>query len=302
MSTEAPTAGAGVSRRWRRKSTTVEAGQANWLVKVVLFAICVLWMIPALGLLVTSVRDPDDASTSGWWTALSDPFSESWSLGNYTDVLNAGMDTAFLNSIIVTLPATLLPITIAAFASYAFTFMRFPGRDVFFVMCVALLVVPLQIALIPLLKLFGEFDLNGKFLSVWLVHAGFGLPLAIYMFRNYMATLPFEVIESAKVDGASHFTTFWRLIVPMSIPAIAAFAIFQFMWVWNDLLVAYVFLGGAGKNIVLTVALRNLVGSTGENWQLLTAAACISMSLPLIVFFSLQKYFIRGLTAGAVKG
>ena len=301
MSVEAPTAGAGVSRRWRRKRTTVEAGQANWVVRVVLFAICVIWMIPALGLLVTSVRDPDDASTSGWWTAIFNPFSESWSLGNYTDVLNAGMDTAFLNSIIVTFPATLLPITIAAFASYAFTFMRFPGRDVFFVMCVALLVVPLQIALIPLLKLFGEFDLNGKFLSVWLVHAGFGLPLAIYTFRNYMATLPHEVIESAKVDGASHFTTFWRLIVPMSIPVIAAFAIFQFLWTWNDLLVALVFIG-AGDNQVVTVKLAGLVGQFGQDWHLLTAGAFITMVLPLAIFFALQRFFVRGLTAGAVKG
>jgi alpha-glucoside transport system permease protein len=300
MTTQAPTARAGMFSR-RPRTTTLEAGEANWVVRIVLFAICILWMVPALGLLVTSLRSPDDASTSGWWTAIFNPFSESWSFGNYTEVLNEGMDTAFLNSLIVTIPATLIPITVAAFAAYAFTFMRFPGREVFFVMCVALLVVPLQIALIPLLKLFGEFDLNGTFLAVWLVHAGFGLPLAIYTLRNYMATLPNEVIESAKVDGASHFTTFWRLVIPMAMPAIAAFTIFQFLWTWNDLLVALVFIG-AGDNQVVTVKLAGLVGQFGQDWHLLTAGAFISMSLPLLVFFALQRFFVRGLTAGAVKG
>jgi alpha-glucoside transport system permease protein len=300
MTTEqAPIPAAAISRRGRKES--VETGHAGWLVRVILFAICILWMIPALGLLITSVRDPDDASTSGWWNAIIHPFQESFTFSNYSDVLNAGMDTAFLNSLIVAVPATLIPIMIAAFAAYAFSFMHFPGRDVLFIMCVALLVVPLQIALIPLLKLFGEFDLNGKFVSVWLVHAGFGLPLAIYTLRNYMATLPHEVIESAKVDGASHFTTFWRLIVPMSIPAIAAFAIFQFLWTWNDLLVALVFLG-AGENQVVTVKLAGLVGQFGQDWNLLTAGAFISMALPLAVFFALQRFFVRGLTAGAVKG
>jgi alpha-glucoside transport system permease protein len=212
------------------------------------------------------------------------------------------------------IPATVIPITIAAFAAYAFSWMEFRGRYVLFVAVVGLLVVPLQMALIPILKLFTQglilgnyiifpdLDLNQSFLGIWLAHTGFGLPLAVYLLRNYIGSLPSSIIESARIDGADHFTIFWRLIIPLSIPALAAFAIFQFMWVWNDLLVAYVFLGGAGKNIVLTVALRNLVGSTGENWQILTAAAFISMSLPLVVFFSLQRFFVRGLTAGAVKG
>jgi alpha-glucoside transport system permease protein len=214
----------------------------------------------------------------------------------------------------VTIPSTVIPITIAAFAAYAFSWMEFRGRYVLFVIVVGLLVVPLQMALIPILRmyvqgitLFGvqivpDVDLQGTFLGVWLAHAGFGLPLAVYLLRNYIGSLPSSIIESARIDGADHFTIFWRLIVPLSVPALAAFAIFQFLWVWNDLLVAYVFLGGAGQNRVLTVALRELVGSRGENWHLLTSAAFISMALPLIVFFSLQKYFVRGLTAGAVKG
>jgi alpha-glucoside transport system permease protein len=300
MTTEAPTAGAGVFRR-RSRTTSVAEGQRSWFAIIALTIICFFWIVPALGLLVTSIRNPDDASSSGWWHAVFNPFSESWTIDNYREVLNRGMDTAFINSLVVAIPATLIPITIACFAAYGFTFMRFPGRDTLFILCVALLVVPVQIAFIPLLRLFSEFDLNGKFAAVWLVHAGFGLPLAIYTFRNYMATLPFEVIESAKVDGASHFTTFWRLIVPMSIPAIAAFSILQFLWVWNDLLVALVFLG-AGENQVVTQQLAGLVGQFGQDWHLLTAGAFISMALPLAVFFALQRFFVRGLTAGAVKG
>jgi alpha-glucoside transport system permease protein len=183
-----------------------------------------------------------------------------------------------------------------------------------FVIVVGLMVVPLQMTLIPILRLytggatlfglrlFPDLDLNGTFLGIWLAHTGFGLPLAVYLLRNYIGSLPSSIIESAKIDGADHFTIFWRLVVPLSVPALAAFAIFQFLWVWNDLLVAYVFLGGTQENRVITIALANLVGSRGENWHLLTAAAFVSMALPLAVFFSLQRYFVRGLTAGSVKG
>jgi alpha-glucoside transport system permease protein len=234
---------------------------------------------------------------------------------NYRLALDAGgFGNAFLNSLAVAIPATVIPITIAAFAAYAFSWMEFRGRYFLFVAVVGLLVVPLQMALIPILRLyvggaqigrlmvFPDLDLAGTFLGVWLAHTGFGLPLAIYLLRNYIGALPSSIIESAKMDGADHFTIFWRLIVPLSVPALAAFGIFQFLWVWNDLLVALVFLGGTRENQVLTVALANLVGARGENWHLLTAAAFISMSLPLVVFFSLQRYFVRGLTAGAVKG
>ena len=294
----------------------LEPRSGGWFVRIAVLVIVVIWMIPTAGVLITSFRPEALVDTTGWWTALAHPFEAGeWTLENYRAALEGqGFASAFMNSMAMAIPATVIPITIAAFAAYAFSWMDFRGRYVMFVAVVGLLVVPLQMALIPILKLFTQglslgnyiifpdLDLNQSFLGIWLAHTGFGLPLAVYLLRNYIGSLPSSIIESARIDGADHFTIFWRLIIPLSIPALAAFAIFQFMWVWNDLLVAYVFLGGAGKNIVLTVALRNLVGSTGENWQLLTAAAFISMSLPLVVFFSLQRYFVRGLTAGAVKG
>jgi len=290
--------------------------EGGWLIRITIIVIVLLWSIPTLGVLVTSFRAEEFVNTSGWWTALAHPFEAAqWTVENYRVAIEGQQfGSAFMNSLAMAIPATVIPITIAAFAAYAFSWMEFRGRYVLFVAVVGLLVVPLQMALIPILKLFTQgltlgnyiifpdLDLNQSFLGIWLAHTGFGLPLAVYLLRNYIGSLPSSIIESARIDGADHFTIFWRLIIPLSIPALAAFAIFQFMWVWNDLLVAYVFLGGAGKNIVLTVALRNLVGSTGENWQILTAAAFISMSLPLVVFFSLQRYFVRGLTAGAVKG
>ncbi len=293
-----------------------EVRKGGWIIRITILAIVVLWLIPTLGVLITSFRHESLINTSGWWTALAHPFrAAEWTFQNYrTAITEAGFGNAFLNSLAVTIPATVIPITIAAFAAYAFSWMEFRGRFVMLVAVVGLLVVPLQMALIPILRLysqgaqlfgyvvFPDLDLNGTFLGIWLAHTGFGLPLATYLLRNYIGSLPSSIIESAKIDGADHFTIFWRLIIPLSVPALAAFAIFQFMWVWNDLLVAYVFLGGAAQNQVLTVALRSLVGTRGENWQLLTAAAFLSMSLPLAVFFALQKYFVRGLTAGAVKG
>jgi alpha-glucoside transport system permease protein len=264
--------------------------------------LCVLWFIPTLGLLISSFRDEADVKSSGWWTVFTDPFDVSqWTFDSYAQVLESGMANAFVNSLVVSVPATVLPIMIAAFAAYAFTFMRFPGRNVLFMLIVGLLVVPLQVAFVPLLNLFGDYDLNGTFLAVWLAHTAFGMPLAVFILRNYMSSLPQEIIESAEIDGASHFQTFWRLIVPMSVPALAAFAIFQFLWVWNDLLVALIFLG-AGDNEVVTITLRDLIGDRGQEWHLLTAGAFITMTVPLLVFFSLQRYFVRGLTAGSVKG
>ncbi len=293
-----------------------EAGSGGWFVRITIIVIVILWMIPTLGVLITSFRPEDAVNTSGWWTVFAHPFrAAEWTFENYRIALDqGGFGNAFLNSLAVTIPSTVIPITIAAFAAYAFSWMEFRGRYVLFVIVVGLLVVPLQMALIPILRLYTQggvlfgvqvipdLGLQGTFLGIWLAHAGFGLPLAVYLLRNYIGSLPSSIIESARIDGADHFTIFWRLIVPLSVPALAAFAIFQFLWVWNDLLVAYVFLGGAGQNRVLTVALRELVGSRGENWHLLTSAAFISMALPLIVFFALQKYFVRGLTAGAVKG
>jgi len=293
-----------------------ELRHGGWFIRITIIAIVVVWLIPTLGVLITSFRPESLVESSGWWTVLAHPFrTAEWTIENYRLALTGqGFGNAFMNSLAVAIPATVIPIAIAAFAAYAFAWMDFRGRYVMFVLVVGLMVVPLQMALIPILRLFTQgvtlfgyrifpdLDLNQSFLGIWLAHTGFGIPLATYLLFNYIASLPSSIIESAKMDGADHFTIFWRLIVPLSIPALAAFAIFQFMWVWNDLLVAYVFLGGAGQNRVLTVALRELVGSRGENWHLLTAAAFISMALPLVVFFSLQKYFVRGLTAGAVKG
>jgi alpha-glucoside transport system permease protein len=293
-----------------------EVRRGGWFVRVTILIIVALWMIPALGVLITSFRPESVVSTSGWWTTFAHLFDPAeWTFQNYRDTLDAqGFENAFLNSMAVAVPATVIPITIAAFAAYAFSWMEFRGRYVMFVMVVGLLVVPLQMALIPILRLyvdgasiggvtvFPDLDLNGTFLGVWLAHTAFGLPLAVYLLRNYIGSLPSSIIESAKIDGADHFTIFWRLVVPLSVPALAAFAIFQFLWVWNDLLVALVFLGGTSENRVLTIALSALTGSRGEDWHLLTSAAFVSMILPLIVFFSLQRYFIRGLTAGSVKG
>jgi alpha-glucoside transport system permease protein len=300
--TEAPATKPTKAKAPGREETVSKAG---WFVKITVGVLCALWLIPTIGLLVTSFRTPEAANNSGWWTAIASPFKATqWTIQNYHDVLVSGqtpMLNSFINSFVVALPATIIPIMIAAFAAYAFTFMQFRGREVLFVIVVSLLVVPNQVALVPLLQFYGSIGLTGTFPSVWLAHAGFGMPLAIYILRNYMATLPKAVIESAKIDGASHFTTFWRLIVPMSIPALAAFAIFQFLWVWNDLLVAIIFLG-QGENMVLTVNLAGLVGNQGQGWQLLTAGAFVTMLVPLIVFISLQRFFIRGLTSGAVKG
>ena len=212
------------------------------------------------------------------------------------------MSDAFLNSLTVTIPATVIPILIAAFAAYGFAWMKFPGRKLLFTVVVALLVVPLQIALVPILSDYRVLGLNGTFLAIWLAHTGFGLPLATYLLYSYIKGLPRDILESAFIDGASHFTIFLRLILPLSIPALASFAIFQFLWVWNDYLVALVFIGAAPDVQVLTMRLAEIVGSRGADWHLLTAGAFVTMILPMVVFFSLQRYFVRGLLAGSVKG
>jgi alpha-glucoside transport system permease protein len=212
------------------------------------------------------------------------------------------MGTAFLNSFLVTVPSVVIPITIAAFAAYAFAWLQFPGRNFLFALVIGLMVVPLHMSLIPMLRLYTTLDLNGTFLGVWLAHTGFGLPLAVYLLHGYISSLPKEIVESAQIDGASPMTTFTQLVLPLSVPAIASFAIFQFLWVWNDLLVALVFLGTSKDTAVVTANLARLIGDRGQDWHLLTAGAFVTMIVPLIIFFSLQRYFVRGLTAGSVKG
>jgi alpha-glucoside transport system permease protein len=265
-------------------------------------ALMLLWAVPTVGLLVSSFRPQEKLSTSGWWTALFPPYQ--FTMQNYQDVLNqTGIGQAFVNSLFIAIPATIIPIFVAAFAAYAFSWMEFPGRDVLFVVVVGLLVVPLQTTLIPVLRLFAQWDLTGQFLAVWLAHTGYGLPFAVYLLRNFMGSLPKSVFESAQMDGANHVTAFFRLAIPMSVPAFAALAIFQFLFVWNDLLVALIYIGLANSdNLPLTAAMANLVNSLGGGWYLLGAAAFLSMILPLAIFFGLQRYFIRGIVGGAVKG
>jgi len=285
-----------------------------------LILIAALWTTPTIGLLVSSFRPGDDVVSSGWWTVFRNPAEAHLSFDNYRIVLgvvgddprllqkvqrgqeNINLFGAVLNSLTVTVPATVIPILIAAFAAYGFAWINFPGRRVFFIGVVALLVVPLQIALIPILKDYIALDLSGTFLGIWLAHTGFGLPLAVYLLYNYISSLPRDLFESAFIDGASHFTIFMRLILPLSLPALASFAIFQFLWVWNDLLVALVFLGASPEVEVLTQRLLGMLGTFGTDWHLLTAGAFVSMIFPLIIFFSLQRYFVRGLLAGSVKG
>ena len=220
---------------------------------------------------------------------------------NSSDLFNPrGMGRAFINSLIVTLPATFLPILFAAFAGYAFAWLDFKGRFALFAILVGLQVVPLQMTLVPISRMYAQMGLNGTFLGVWLFHTGFGMPYAIYLMRNFLGSLPRDLFESAYLDGASHWTAFYKLVIPLAMPAIASLGIFQFLWVWNDLLVALVFLGG--NRPVMTYQISNMVSSLGAGWHLLTAAAFLSMLLPMIVFFSLQRYFVRGMLAGAVKG
>ncbi|MCT1385353.1 carbohydrate ABC transporter permease [Brachybacterium sp. p3-SID1565] len=271
---------------------------------VTMILLAILWTVPTLGLLVTSFRTREDAASTAWWTALFNPFGSGWTMDNYTQVFtNTNLGSTLINSIVVAVPATVLPIMFAAFAAYAFTFIKFRGKEILFILIVALMVVPIQVAFQPMLNLLGPrgLGISGEFVAVWLLHTGFGMPLAIYILRNYMTGLPGSLIESAKIDGASHYQTFWRLVAPLSLPAIAAFATLQFLWVWNDLLIAKLFLGG-GSNTTIIVALQNLLGTQGQGAELLTAGAFISMLVPLIVFFSLQNFLVRGMTAGSVKG
>jgi alpha-glucoside transport system permease protein len=263
----------------------------------------VLWCIPTIGLLVTSFRTRDDAVASGWWSALFNPVSADWTTANYVGAwTDSDMGPAFLNTIVVAVPGTLIPIMFAAFAAYAFTFMDFPFKEFFFLLIIGVMVVPIQLAFGPMLDLLGPNGLgvSGQYIAVWLLHTGFGMPLCIYTLRNYMTTLPNSVVESAKVDGCSHYQTFWRLVAPMSMPAIAAFATLQFLWVWNDLLIAKLFL--RQENTTVIVELQQLLGTQGQGQELLTAGAFITMVVPLVVFVSLQQFMVRGMTSGAVKG
>jgi alpha-glucoside transport system permease protein len=269
-------------------------------VHVTVAIVMAIWLIPTLGLIVNSFRTVRDMSQAGWWTTLFPPAG--FTLASYETIFQTpGFSNSIINSLLITVPATVLQVVIATFAGYAFAWMRVRGRDLFFLVIVGLMVVPVQLTFIPVLKLFAATGLAGSFIAVWLAHAGYGLPFQTYLLRSYIGSLPKDIFESADIDGANHVVKFWRIVVPMSIPAIAANVIFVFLGVWNDLLIAVTYLGQSA-NRPLTVFIGQQTTSLGGNWQILTAAAVIQMALPLAVFLGLQRYFVRGISAGAVKG
>jgi alpha-glucoside transport system permease protein len=264
-----------------------------------LIGIALIWLVPTVGLALTSFRKRPAIASSGWWHSLT---QWDWTLHNYDSVINAtGMGHAWVNSVIITVPATILPLTLGALAAYGFAWVPFPFRDTLFLIIVALMIVPIQTSLVPLLKLFANWGhLNQHYYGIWLAHTAFGLPLAVFLLRNFFVTLPKDLIEAARIDGASNLAIFRRIVVPLSVPALASFGIFQFLWVWNDLLMALIFVSDPSKQ-PMTVRIPYLLSTYGQEYSLLAAAAFLLMILPLVVFFSLQRYFVQGLLAGSVK-
>ena len=313
MSQRNPSTGAEAAPRTVSLAGSLKRFAARLPIHLALIGFALLWSIPTIALLVSSFREPTVIAASGWWNAVTDPFA--FTLDNYQTVLErGGMARAFRNSLIITVPSTFLVILVAALAAYAFAWMKFPGRNAMLLLMVGLLVVPVQMTLIPVLRLYviltvdiempllgGNLFGTSSYTGMWLAHTAYGLPFAVFLLRNFFAGLPRDLLESAYLDGASDIGVFFRIVLPLSMPAIAALTIFQFLWVWNDLLVALIFLGD--PNLApMTLKIANLVSSFGTDYQLLTAAAFISMALPLVVFFALQRYFVQGILAGSVKG
>jgi alpha-glucoside transport system permease protein len=303
MTTSAPPVGVPATTTIAATATQAKKRLTSPWASLIAIVVAVLWTVPTFGLLVTSFRRPIDITRSGWWTGLTGPFT----IDNYQRVLNTSQGGAtfkdyFINSIVITIPAVVIPLTIASLAAYAFAWIDFRGRNFLFVCVFALQIVPIQVTMIPLLSLYVDAGLAGTFWTVWLSHSIFALPLAIFLLHNFMSEVPRELIEAARVDGANHVRVFFSVMLPLLRPALAAFGIFQFLWVWNDLLVALVFAGGSPQITPLTVGLANLSGTRGTAWYLLSAGAFIAITLPVIVFLSLQRYFVRGLLAGSVKG
>lgn len=299
-------------RSVRRSRERAKQRRGKAVLGVGLTIVAALWITPLFGLLVTSFRPTSDALGSGWWTALANPFASGWTLDNYSNALTGAtsgtgfsLASEFLNSLAVAVPSTILPLMAAAFAAYAFTFFQFRLKEVYFAIIVGLLIVPQQIALIPILTIFKAFtkatgiQVTGTFAAAYMIHAAYALPLCIFILRNFMSTLPVSLIEAARVDGASHFGIFWRLVLPLSTAALASFAIFQFLWTWNDYLIAYIFIGSAQP--VLQQGLLGLLGRYNQGWNLVAAGSFLVLIIPVTVFLLLQQYFVRGLTAGAVK-
>jgi len=301
-----------------RAESTAAPLSASWFAQlfqrfalhIAVILLTLVWLVPTLGLLVSSFRPGPDIISSGWWKALSPPFD--FTLQNYSDMLDqSNMGAAIFNSFMVAIPSTVIPVTIAAFAAYAFAWMKFPGRDWIFLAFVGLLAVPLQLTFVPVLTFFVSHGIVPDnltslglppWIGLWLAHSGYGLPFSTYLLANFFRQLPSDLFESAEIDGAGTLTVFFRIIMPLSVPALASLVIFQFLWVWNDLLVALIYVGGAPDVAPLTVNLADLTNSLGQNYRLLTGAAFFSMIVPLVVFLSLQRYFVRGILAGSVKG
>ena len=267
-------------------------------IHIALGIIALIWLAPTIGLLVTSFRPRSDIQVTGWWESF---LQFRYTLANYEEVLSGqGMLEAFINTFMIAVPSTLIPLTLASMAAYAFSWLHFPFRDGLFLLVVALLMIPAQVAFIPLLKLFAPTGLLNSFGAIWLTHTAFALPFGIFLLRNFFITLPRDLIEAARIDGSTTIGIFRKIVVPLSVPAIAAYGIFQFLWVWNDLLMALVFVQ-RGDSWPMTKAIQNLLSQYGTEWHLLAAGAFILMAVPLLVFFSLQRYFVQGLLAGSVK-
>jgi alpha-glucoside transport system permease protein len=279
-------------------SSRILRGLNRLPIHIALGLIALVWLLPTVGLLVTSFRPRTEIQSSGWWTTFG---SLQLTLENYQQVLNAqGMGQAFINSLIIAVPSTLLPLLVCSLAAYAFSWLRFPFRDTIFLIIIALMMVPVQVAFLPVLQLFKPFGLTQGFMGIWLAHTAFALPFGIFLLRNFFITLPKDLIEAARIDGSSTFGVFRTIVIPLSVPAIAAYGIFQFLWVWNDLLMALIFVG-KNSNYPMTIQVTTLLGTYGTEWHLLAASAFILMVVPLAVFFSLQRYFVQGLLAGSVK-
>ena len=267
-------------------------------IHIALGVIALIWLLPTVGLLVTSFRPRGDIQNSGWWTTFG---SFHLTLENYQQVLSAqGMGQAFLNSLFIAVPSTLIPLAVCSLAAYAFSWIQFRFRDTIFLVIIALMMIPIQVAFLPVLQLFRPLQLTQSYVGIWLAHTAFALPFGIFLLRNFFITLPKDLIEAARIDGSSTFGVFWKIVVPLSVPAIAAYGIFQFLWVWNDLLMALIFVG-KNSNYPMTVQVTTLLGTYGTEWNLLAASAFLLMLVPLAVFFSLQRYFVQGLLAGSVK-
>ncbi len=285
----------------QRPERGVSAFRASWLVvRAAIAALVIIWLIPLLGLLVTSFREEKSIKETAWWTALLNPLGDQgWTLGGYHDALEIFVEPIF-TTLAVVIPSVIMPVLFAAYAAYGLSHLRFRGRQVLYALLVSMLVIPLQVAFIPLLKLWVGLGLKGSWISIWITHSAFGMPLAISILYAFISRLPSELIEAARAEGASHYQIFWNIVLPLTFPAVTAYAVFQFLWTWNDMMVALVFLNS--DKTVVNVAMVSLLQRIGTNWQSLSTGAFLTMVIPVIVFFAMQRFLVRGLLGGAVKG